>query len=50
MSEYELLNKNGLIGLYRLGLFDPSGGYEGTFFQKAWESHEIPSLFLETDR
>lgn len=41
---YRLLNKGGLIGLYRMGLFDPNGGYEGTFFQLAWESREIPYL------
>lgn len=41
---YNLLNRLGLIGLYRMGLFDPNGGYEGTFFQKAWESKEIPHL------
>lgn len=43
-TPYKLLNRLGLIGLYRLGLFDPNGGYEGTFFQQAWESREIPDL------
>ena len=42
---YHLLNRVGLIGLYRMCLFDPNGGFEGTFFQKAWESEEIPELF-----
>ena len=41
---YHKLNRFGLIGLYRIGLFDPNGGYEGTFFQTAWESTEIPHL------
>ncbi len=37
---YKLLNKYGLIGLYRKGLFNPfTCDYEGTFFQKAWEWH-----------
>lgn len=43
---YALLNRVGLIGLYRRGLFNPySCEYEGTFFQVAWESCEIPRLF-----
>jgi hypothetical protein len=53
MSEkpYALLNRIGLIGLYRIGLFDPvTCEYEGTFFQKAWESNEIPRLFVDLDR
>jgi len=45
IKHYWLLNKVGLIGLYRLGLFNPDEEYEGTFFQKAWESKEIPHLF-----
>ena len=43
-TPYRMLNRYDLIGLYRLGIFDPSGGYEGTYFQKAWESMEIPDL------
>lgn len=45
ISPYKVLNRHGLLGLYRLGLFDPiSCDYEGTFFQRAWESCEIPDL------
>ena len=44
-TPYRMLNRYGLLGLYRLGLFDPAScNYEGTFFQKAWESCEIPEL------
>lgn len=44
VTPYRMLNRYGLIGLYRLGLFDPNGGYAGTYFQEAWESYEIPHL------
>ena len=47
MKPYKLLNRVGLIGLYRKGLFNPSDGYEGTFFQKAWESKEYRRLFVD---
>ena len=51
LKPYALLNKYGLIGLYHRGLFDPvSCDYEGTFFQKAWESKEIPHLFEQQER
>jgi len=46
VTPYTQLNQLGLIGLYRIGLFDSSGGYEGTFFQQAWESKEMAPLFL----
>lgn len=45
---YSKLNRLGLIGLYRLGLFDPiTCEYEDTYFQRAWESKEIPPLFID---
>lgn len=48
---YSLLNRVGLIGLYRMGLFDPfTCEYEGTFFQCAWESEEVPRLFIDLSK
>lgn len=50
-TPYRILNRLGLIGLYRIGLFDPiSCDYEGTFLQKAWESCEIPDLVEDMRR
>lgn len=47
---YSKLNRLGLIGLYRLGLFDPiTCEYEGTYFQRAWESKEVPPLFIDLE-
>jgi len=45
-AAYRLLNKHGLLGLHRLGLWDASEClYFGTIIESAWEYNGLSELF-----
>ena len=48
MTVFKLIEREGLLGLYRKGLFSPKTcQYEGTELQRYWEHRGLPHLVEE---